>query len=220
MDTGQDVTYRSIDRWAKKQTNKQTGIALSLVSKGKYSISDAVPVFVAFNVSIALMLTLMLVQILICWYVDDNIIILIGVDFVAMLISILMLSRLIILMFIIIIAKLGTVLLSSSPHILCLRSSVALPNFSSFPTCSNIFSSFSSNYISKYFHRYTKKLRFSSEYHFQRLQIYFKMKQIYLIYLLILSFFSSSSSSILVFYLRKETGLPQSHWLPRMLCWK
>ena len=133
-------------------------------------------------------------------------------------ISISMLSMLIILILIIIIAKLRTVL--RSPHILCLRSSVALPNFSSFPTCSNIFSSFSSNYISKYFHRYTKKLRFSSEYHFQRLQIYFKMKQIYLIYLLILSFFSSSSSSILVFYLKKETGLPRSHRLPRLLCWK
>lgn len=47
-----------------KKRNKQTGIVVSLVSKGEYSISDAVPVVVAFNVSIVLMLTLMLVQIL------------------------------------------------------------------------------------------------------------------------------------------------------------
>ena len=46
-----------------KQINKQTGIVVSLVSKGEYSISDAVPVVVAFNVSIVLMLTLMLVLI-------------------------------------------------------------------------------------------------------------------------------------------------------------
>ena len=48
---------------SKKQTNKQTGIVVSLVSKGEYSIPDALPVVVAFNVSIVLMLTLMLVLI-------------------------------------------------------------------------------------------------------------------------------------------------------------